>query len=164
MKNLLNFNYLLMILFILSIPTIGFVSSCGPEYRYQQEQNHEKVIRDKHLIIIMKYHEYFDNYLLMKYDGYSRFYSHAIEQPTDWIKVKIEAPELFELYIKPVKEMWDSLKLIPYEIAKYDGTSEDYLKYKIRMKELEKIKVKKSENVNILTGNNIIYVDSLKNN
>jgi hypothetical protein len=85
------------------------------------------------------YNDKFQNYLLHKYDGYA-FYAHDIVPPKTWVTVKYECPELYQEFIAPVKVIWDSIAKIPIEVIQYEGLSDDIIKTKLRIKEIEKIK------------------------
>jgi hypothetical protein len=123
-----------------------FFISCNSGYESVLKQPN-----DKYMDIAMDYQEKFDNYLHFKFDGASGYYSSSITPPVKWMIVKRECPEIYEEFILPSKIVWDSLQHVPRERTLYEGVNADIVAHKIKMKELDKIKVKKSQNVEINT-------------
>ncbi len=111
------------------------------------------------------YNENFNKYLLHKYDGYHFTYVTDITPPDTWVTVKHNCPEMYEEFIAPVKVIWDSIAKIPIGVIQYEGLSDDIIKTKLRIKEIEKIrgKMKKSDNSSLEVGNTTYYhLDSIR--
>jgi len=111
-----------------------------------------------------KYNKAFALFLANKYDG--KYYSSDYTRIPDGLaNFKVNYPDLYLEYIVPTKHIWDSLRFVPIELTLYGGLTPNILKYKLRIKEIEKqrIKIKKSDDVTITTssGDNNIFTDSL---
>lgn len=120
---------------------------------------------DQCLEICEDYFENYQNYLVYKYDGVSIYSRSDITQPKDWMKVKTNCPEFYEEFIAPVKVIWDSLNKIPIEVIQYQGLSDDIIKTKLKIKQIESIrgKMKRSDNSTLEIGNDTyFYLDSLR--
>lgn len=152
-KEVRDFADSFLIALFFAIVIIGFTSCDG----YDTPVSERKCMET-----IMKYQNNFDNYLHFKYDGYDHFQTSFITPPEEWIKVAENCPDLYEKYIVPIQFEWDSIRRIPREITLYEGISDDVLKYKLRIKELEKYKgkIKKSDNAEINMGDRIYVADT----
>lgn len=139
---------------IVILLSILFLASCVPPVEERCVEYCEEYVLN------------FNNYLLYKYDGRHFSYTHEITPPESWVKVKHNCPELYEEFIAPVKVIWDSIARIPKEVVEYEGLSDDIIKTKLRIKEIEKIrgKMKKSDNSTLEVGNNTNYyqLDSIR--
>jgi len=105
-----------------------------------------KTDEEKCIKKISEYHEEFSRFLTYKYDDYT----YTIHQPS-MLDVKLICPDLYENEVLPIKTLWDSIAMIPIQKTDIDGLSGNQLKYKLKIKQIEqtKVKVKKSDNVNV---------------
>lgn len=135
--------FLITMIIILNISCDNYHKNQEKIRLNEQEDVYDQIIKD--------YIDNFENYLLFKYDGKDDFYTSSIKQPVEWVKLLNDRPELYNEYIHHLKVEWDSLKRVPVEVTRFEGITDNVLKYKIRIKEIEKlkIKIKKSDNVNV---------------
>lgn len=148
----------------LSIFMIAFnpFTEKGKQKRAERKENR---LERKCYKKIAAYSQAYDRYLMMKYDAeYDGLTSSIVNE--DWIYVKKQCPELFDEYIIPIKTKWDSIRFIPLEKTLLEGVPENVLKYRLKYKEIDKkrtkIKVKKSEDVDISNyQNSTIMTDSI---
>ena len=141
------------ILLLLSLLLLITITSCSDNSK------------NKYITICEEYVDNYQNYLLHKYDNKFYTYVSDITPPPDWIKVKIYYPEMYEEYIAPVKHLWDSISTIPINIIEFQGLSDEMIRSKLRIKEIESIrgKMKKSDNSILSVGNDYYYQrDSIK--
>lgn len=127
-----------------------FMTSCTGNYREQARINAQYALVDD-------YQRTFQLFCLNKFDGDS--YS-GIFKPDGITKLKHENPSLYELEIRPIEILWDSLLMVNSDRAQMNGMSESMMKYKDKSK--SRIKVKKSDNVTINMNNEIIKPDTLQ--
>ena len=158
-KDVWNFTKSLLIASLFAIIIIPFTASCdGVVEETQQEKRCVKIIGE--------YHKNYNNFLHYKYDD--KYFSSItyISPPPDYIEVKLNCPELYDEFILPLKTEWDSLLRIPKEVTLYEGVSENVLNYNLKIKELEKyrVKMKKSDGSDINIGDDIYVMDSTQIN
>ena len=146
---------------ILMMFLLGCISIIMIAFNPFSEENRNNRIEKKCFKKIESYSEAYDNYLLLKYDNeWNGIYSYVVN--TDWIYVKKNRPDLYEEYIAPIKTEWDSIKQIPIEKTLLEGIPENVLKYKLKYKEIDKaktrIKIKKSDGVDVANYQNTTII------
>jgi hypothetical protein len=113
----------------------------------------------KCLKIAMEFSDEFETFLRYKYDNiYYNGY-----QPKEWILVKENCPDIYNKYILSKKVIWDSLLMVPREKTIIEGMTSSEMMYKLKLKEMEKnkVKVKKSDDVSI-SQDHYVLIDTLK--
>jgi hypothetical protein len=121
-----------------------------------------KMSTNRALRISADYQTAFSRYVSNRNERESTYYNY---EPEKYLLVKHKRPDIYKTEILPYKIIWDSLKLVN-ELYIMSNMSVEELEAwqknisKIKVREREDIKVKKSDNVDISTGDNY-WVDSL---
>ena len=140
---------ILLAFFCVGCLSIGLI--IGVPNMGNHESRKQKRTDKNCLECVESYELTYQNYLLFKYDGRTVYDSEIMD--ANWIQVKEDCPELYKDHILPIKIKWDSIRFIPVEKTILEGVPSTTLDYKLRTKEIEKvktrIKVKKSNGVDI---------------